>query len=164
MVIFGPNDAFQNLSPHFVTKNFTKEFCFKMNMSFITIINNQNWRCQYNKETTKFAMHAILLFQDYVVDPDELQNQQAVFSISSNIFTTEPLRTQLRGVQNKDPFLLDTSTGTLFTNIYFQPDMQGYFSFQVKVNDSVPGHSDIANVSVSAIKSTTVCFLRIPIL
>ena len=84
-----------------------------------------------------------------MVDPDEPQNQEAVFNIVPPIFITEPLRTQLRGVQNKAPFVLDSKTGILYTNIYFQPDMQGYFSFQIKVNDSVPGHSDVANVSVS---------------
>ena len=90
-----------------------------------------------------------MVLQDYVVDPDEPQNQEAVFTIIHPIFITEPLRTQLRGVQNKAPFILDSQTGILYTNIYFQPDMQGHFSFQIKVNDSVPGHSDVANVSVS---------------
>ena len=96
-----------------------------------------------------------MVFQDYVVDPDEPQNQEAVFTIVPPIFITEPLRTQLRGVQNKAPFVLDSQTGTLYTNIYFQPDMQGYFSFQIKVNDSIPGHSDVANVSVSMVFGST---------
>ena len=84
-----------------------------------------------------------------MVDPDEPQNQQALFTIILPVFITEPLRTQLQDVQNKAPFLLDPESGTLYTNVYFQPDMQGYFTFQVKVNDTVPGHSDLANVSVS---------------
>ncbi len=83
------------------------------------------------------------------MDPDEPQNQQAQFSIVPPVYISEPLKTQLSGVKNKPPFLLGAEEGILYTNIYFQPDMQGYFSFQVLVSDNIPGHSDLANISVS---------------
>ena len=56
---------------------------------------------------------------------------------------------QLESVHTTEPFQLDRDSGTLYTNMYFQSDMQGYFTFTVKVNDSVPGHVDTVNVSVS---------------
>ena len=51
----------------------------------------------------------------------------------------------------KKPFNIGQSDGIIRTNMYFIESMQGYFSFEVKINDSNPAHVDKANVTVSSI-------------
>jgi len=54
-------------------------------------------------------------------------------------------------LQNKfdtPPFIVGKQDGIVYTNVYFQQDMQGYIEFEVAVKDPVPGHITKANVSV----------------
>ena len=68
---------------------------------------------------------------------------------------TDTLSQQI--TSDKPPFILHREKGLITTNIYFQQNMQGYFEFQVSVNNTEPPSStvvtnhfyDIANVSVS---------------
>ena len=55
-------------------------------------------------------------------------------------------------LQNKfdtPPFIIGKQDGIIYTNVYFQQDMQGYIEFEVVVQDSDVGHMSKANVSVS---------------
>ena len=62
---------------------------------------------------------------------------------------SEPLGSQLSQRGEKEPFTLGVRDGILKTNIYFQQNMHGFIEFRVGVNDLVPGHEDMADVSVS---------------
>ena len=50
---------------------------------------------------------------------------------------------------DKQPFTVGQLDGLLKTNMYFIGSMQGYFSFEVQITDSVPAFYDRANVTVS---------------
>ena len=65
------------------------------------------------------------------------------------VVASEPLQSQLRQRGEREAFVVGEDDGLIKTNIYFQLNMNGYFEFQVSVNDSVAGRGDVASISVS---------------
>ncbi len=86
--------------------------------------------------------------QEYVVDEDDPSNQVAQYYILYPIQITDSLKEQL---DEDRPFILGRDNGVIRTNVYFTETMKGYFELSVVVNDSIRGHRDIADVSVSYI-------------
>jgi hypothetical protein len=88
--------------------------------------------------------------QEYSYDPDTGNHSIRNFYLDHASFNySSPLGSQLAQRGEKEPFTLGLRDGVLRTNIYFQENMNGFIEFRVGVNDSAPGHSDMADVSVS---------------
>ena len=94
--------------------------------------------------------------QDYVIDADSPANHQRSFYIVYPItIIGDRLMEELRDRNELQVFVVDRSTGIVTTNVYFADSMQGYFNIKLFVNDSVAGHNDTAEASVSHVYTVT---------
>lgn len=78
------------------------------------------------------------------IDPDIVDHGQLQYSIFG------PIRAEFESGNidsRRSPFLLNSTTGDILTNILFQPSWKGTFAMKIFVNDS-EGHSDTALVSI----------------
>ncbi|XP_074647720.1 cadherin-23-like [Tubulanus polymorphus] len=85
-------------------------------------------------------------FRD-VTDKDIGNNSIHFFYIDGPIQITAKLKEQLQERSESVPFVLEKMSAVLSTNIFFQANMQGYFNFKVKVNDS-SGMFDTADMAI----------------